>query len=258
MTDTRGTIIGDRSPMPDTAGTLYCVGLGPGDPDLMTVKSRRLLSTAKIVSYFHKRGKRGNARTIADGLYSDTALELPMEYPITTEALVESSTYQNALTSFYDDKAHDLAERLRAGDDIIVLCEGDPFFYGSFMHLYLRLRETHNIEVVPGVTGMSGSWTNSGHPITYGDDIMSVLPGTLPEDVLALRLGQCDAAVIMKIGRNMAKVRRALTSAGLAARSIYVERGTMTDEVIIPLSEKATDTAPYFSMILVPGQGRRL
>ena len=253
MTNTRHATNGNAQ-----SGTLYCVGLGPGDPELMTVKSARILSSAKIIAYFHKCGKRGNARTIAEGLFKSDTLELPMEYPITTEAPVDSSEYQNALTAFYDVKAGALADRLDKGHDIIVLCEGDPFFYGSFMHLYLRLRTTHNVEVVPGVTGMSGSWTNSGHPITYGDDVMSVLPGTLPEDVLVQRIGQCDAAVIMKIGRNMAKVRRALTTAGLVDRAIYVERGTMVDEIIMPLADKETDKAPYFSMILVPGQGRRL
>jgi precorrin-2/cobalt-factor-2 C20-methyltransferase len=166
--------------------------------------------------------------------------------------------YQTALTDFYNEKARDLSQRLDQGQDIIVLCEGDPFFYGSFMHLYLRLRDSHRVEVVPGITGMSGSWTNSGQPITYGDDVMSVMPGTLPEEVLVKRIAQCDAAVIMKIGRNMAKVRRALATAGLIERAIYVERGTMTDEVIMPLGEKETDIAPYFSLILVPGQGRRL
>ncbi|MGH1419778.1 MAG: precorrin-2 C(20)-methyltransferase [Hyphomicrobiaceae bacterium] len=258
MADTRQAINNQERPGTKADGTLYCVGLGPGDPDLMTVKSRRLLSTAKFVAYFHKRGKRGNARTIADGLYSNEAHELAMEYPMTTEAPVESRQYQTALKSFYDDKSQELAKHLKRGEDIVVLCEGDPFFYGSFMHLYLRLRDTHNIEVVPGVTGMSGGWTNSGHPITYGDDVMSVLPGSLPEDALGRGLGQCDAAVIMKIGRNMAKVRRALTAAGLLERAIYVERGTMTDEVILPLAQKESDDAPYFSLILVPGQGRRL
>ncbi len=237
---------------------MYCVGLGPGDPELMTVKSARILASAKIVAYFHKRGKRGNARTIADGLFPETALELSMEYPITTEAPVESTEYQNALTSFYDDKARDLGAHLKNGDDIVVLCEGDPFFYGSFMHLYLRLRQKHQVEVVPGVTGMSGSWTNSGEPITYGDDVMSVLPGTLPEDELVQRMQQCDAIVVMKIGRNFAKVRSALNTAGLTERAIYVERGTMAGEVIMPLAEKNDDKAPYFSMVLVPGQGRRL
>lgn len=249
-----GSAISDKQ----QTGTLYCVGLGPGDPDLMTVKSARILSDAKFVAYFHKKGKRGNARAIADGLFPSSAVEYPMEYPITVEASVETDTYQSALSSFYDDKARDLNSHLISGGDVVVLCEGDPFFYGSFMHLYLRLQNDHKIVVVPGVTGMSGSWTNSGCPITFGDDVLSVLPGTLPEFTLVERMKASDAVVIMKIGRNFEKVRRAIATADLLERAIYVERGTMKNEIIKPLVEKEDDKAPYFSMILVPGQGRRL
>jgi len=94
--------------------------------------------------------------------------------------------------------------------------------------------------------------------MTHGDDVLEVLPGTLDEDTLAARLGACDAAVIMKLGRNLPKVRAAVERAGLTARAIYVERGTMADEIMRPLVDLPTARAPYFALVLIPGrQGLR-
>lgn len=147
---------------------------------------------------------------------------------------------------------------MAAGRTVAVLCDGDPFFYGSFMHLWRRLAHRFPTEVVPGVTGMAGAWVRAGAPITWGDDVMTVLPGTLSEAELGRRLLDTNAAVIMKLGRNLPKVRRALKAAGLIHRAIYVERATMAGQIVTRLDEKADDAAPYFSMILVPGEGRRL
>ena len=145
----------------------------------------------------------------------------------------------------------------RAGSDVVVLCEGDPFFYGSFMHLHSRIANRAPVQVGPAVSGMSGCWTASGTPITYGDDVLSVLPATLSEDDLAAHMQRADALVVMKIGRHLAKVRRAFDAGGLIDRAFYVERGTMVDEVVTRLSEKSDEAAPYFSIILVHGRGRR-
>jgi precorrin-2/cobalt-factor-2 C20-methyltransferase len=143
------------------------------------------------------------------------------------------------------------------GRDVAVLCEGDPFLYGSFMHLHSRLTGRARVVVVPGISGMSGCWTASGTPITFGDDVLSVVPATLDEASLRERFQAIDALVVMKLGRNLAKVRRALQHAGLIERAIYVERGTMAEQKVMRLSDKRDDEAPYFSVILVHGQGRR-
>ena len=162
------------------------------------------------------------------------------------------------IRAFYAEAAAAIAERLRAGESVGLLAEGDPFFYGSFMHMWRRLAADFPVEVVPGVTGFSGCSARAGAPLTWGDDVLTVLPGTLDEATLLRRLAETDAAVIMKIGRNMAKARRAITAANLIDRAIYVERGSMPGERIAPLAEVMDETAPYFSMILIPGQGRRL
>lgn len=239
------------------AGRLIGVGLGPGDPELVTLKAARALAAAPVVAWFHKRGRTGHARTIADALIPSTCETLPLAYPVTTEIPVHAEGYAAALAPFYEEAAAALAARLEAGRDVALLCEGDPLFFGSFMHLYVRLRPRFATEVIPGVSGMSGCWSAAGLPMSWGDDVLTVLPGTLPFEALRDRLADTDAAVIMKIGRHFAKVRAAVEAAGLMDDAMYVERGTMTGEVVTPLREKADDAAPYFSIVLLPGHGRR-
>jgi precorrin-2/cobalt-factor-2 C20-methyltransferase len=240
-----------------TSGRLYGIGLGPGDPELLTVKAVRLLQAAPVVAYFAKSGRRGNARTIAAPWINEPCEELQLCYPITTELPFKDPAYIARIGGFYESAAAAIAAHLVRGSDVALLCEGDPFFYGSFMHIYVRLKDRFAVTVVPGVTGMSGCWTTAGTPITWGDDVLTILPGTLSEATLQKRLSESDAAVVMKLGQNFSKVRHAVLAAGLMERAIYVERGTMTREIVMPLKDKTDDEAPYFAMVLVPGNGRR-
>jgi precorrin-2/cobalt-factor-2 C20-methyltransferase len=242
---------------PTEPGRLIGVGLGPGDPELLTVKAVAAIRAAPVVAFFAKEGRRGHARQIADRWIPAGCIELPLYYPLTTEMHFGMPAYVSTLQSFYEKAADALAGHLESGRDVALLAEGDPLFYGSFMHLYIRLRDRFATAIIPGVTGMTGCWGVAGEPMTWGDDVLTVLPGTLPEDELATRLAASDAAIIMKIGRNFPKVRAAIVKAGLLARAIYVERGTMPGEVVVRLADKAGDDAPYFSLILVPGGGRR-
>jgi precorrin-2/cobalt-factor-2 C20-methyltransferase len=238
-------------------GRLYGIGLGPGDPELLTVKAVRLIQAAPVVAYYAKAGRRGNARKIVDRWLAPTCQELPLYYPVTTEIAFSDPRYVGELAAFYAVSANSIAGHLEAGRDVALLSEGDPLFYSSFMHLFVRLKERFAVTIVPGVTGMSGCLAAAQVPFTWGDDILTVLPGTLPLETLAERLKGCNAVAIMKIGRNLAKVRQALTAAGLVERAIYVERATMDNEIIARLADKTDDEAPYFAMIVVPGQGRR-
>jgi precorrin-2/cobalt-factor-2 C20-methyltransferase len=240
-----------------TLGVLHGVGLGPGDPELVTVKAARIIGEARIVAYFGKRGRTSHAREIASRYFAKDCEELLLAYPVTTELPFDSPEYVRALAFFYEEGARSLAERLTQGHDVALLCEGDPLFYGSFMHMFARLDGRFRVEICTGVSGMSGCFAAARQPMTWGDDVMTVLPATLQEDVLADRLAASDAAVVMKLGGNFAKLRRALAQAGLLERAIYIEYGTMAGEKIMPLSDKADDDAPYFAMALVPGRGRR-
>jgi precorrin-2/cobalt-factor-2 C20-methyltransferase len=223
----------------------------------MSVRADRLLRQARHIAYFRKAGKPGQARQIVAGLLAEDVVEFPMEYPVTTEIPLEDPAYNDALGPFYADCARHLRALSDQGCDVVVLCEGDPFFYGSFMHLYTRLRDTNPVRVVPAITGMSGAWTATGQPITWGDDVLTVLMGTLPEAELARHMADTDALVVMKIGRNIDKVRRALETAGRMDRAWLVEYATMPGQKVMRLAEAEGRVTPYFSIVLVHGQGRR-
>jgi precorrin-2/cobalt-factor-2 C20-methyltransferase len=237
-------------------GKIICTGLGPGDPDLMSVRADRLVRSARHIAYFRKAGRAGQARRIVEGMLATEATEYPMEYPVTTELPFDSPAYNDALARFYDDWAGKLAA-LAATQEVVVLCEGDPFFYGSFMHLQTRLQGRAEVEVIPGITGMTGCWNAIGTPFTWGDDVLSVLMATLPEADLLAHIQRSDALVIMKTGRNLPKVRRALEAAGRLDAAWLVERGTMPDQRVAKLSEIDAADCPYFAIVLVHGQGRR-
>ena len=239
------------------AGKLIGVGLGPGDPELVTLKAARTLREAEMVAFFAKRGEVGHARRTAAPHLCAAVGELPLMFPVTTEIPKCSAAYRDALCAFYDEAAGKIAQKLESGCNVVVLCEGDPLFYGSYMHVHARLAPRFAAEIVAGVTGMSGCWSAAGAPMAQGDDVFTVLPATLPEAELARRLSDADAAVVMKIGRHLPKLRRALQCSGRLHRALYVERGTMADAKMLPLAAKRDDEAPYFAIVLVPGWERR-
>ncbi len=239
------------------SGRLIGVGVGPGDPGLLTLNAIAALNEADVVAHFAKAGNASNARTIAASYLKPGVEELPLLYPVTTEIPKADAAYRQALAAFYDASAFSIAARLDEGRVVAVIAEGDPLFYGSYMHLHVRLAPRYQTEIVAGVTGMSGCWSSIGTPIAQGDDVFTVLPATLPEVELERRLADADAAVVMKIGRNLPKVRRALNRAGRLDRAIYVERGTMANAQVMKLADKLDTPAPYFAIVLVPGwEGR--
>jgi len=242
---------------PSSTGRIYGVGVGPGAADLMTVRADRLIRAARRLAYFRKAGNPGQARRIVDGMAPADAVELPMDYPVTTEIPFADPRYGAMLSAFYADCAGELRRLAEAGEDVVVLCEGDPFFYGSFMHLYVRLKADVSVEVVPAVTGMSAAWTASGVPATWGDDVLTVVPATLPESTLARRAADTDALVVMKVGRHLETVRRALDAAGRLNAAWLVENAAMPEERIRRLADTTDRAAPYFSIVLVHGEGRR-
>ncbi|GFM29852.1 precorrin-2 C(20)-methyltransferase [Novosphingobium sp. PY1] len=239
-----------------TCGTIHGVGLGPGAVDLLSVRADRLVRSARHVAYFRKAGRPGQARRIADELLRPDVIEIPLEYPVTTEIPFDDPRYKACLAEFYAQSTERLLALAREGEDIVVLCEGDPFFYGSFMHLHSRLTGHVPVEVVPGITGMSGAWNATDVPITWGDDVLTVLTATLPEADLERRIRDTDALVVMKIGRNLAKLRRAVAAAGREQDAWLVEHAAMPDQRVTRLAE-AENVTPYFSILLIHGQGRR-
>lgn len=235
------------------SGRLIGVGTGPGDPELLTLKAVRALQEADVVAHFAKRGNSSTAHRIVAAHIRPDAINLPLLYPVTVEIPHTDPAYAQLIADFFEQSAAAVAAHLDEGRTVAVLSEGDPLFYGSYMHLHVRLAPRYRTEIVPGVTGMSGCWSAAGVPITQGEDVLSVLPGTLDEATLAQRMAGTEACVVMKVGRNLPKIRRALQASGRLPDAIYVERGTMADMRIERLADKTDDAAPYFSIVLVPG-----
>lgn len=236
-------------------GRLFGVGVGPGDPELMTVKARDAIAAADVIAYPNAQHGQSVARRIAAGSLRAEHVELALAFPVTTEMTDHPGGYEAALGEFYDEAAAALAAHLDAGRDVAVLCEGDPFFYGSYMYLHERLADRYETIVIPGVTGFSAAAASAGTPLVKRDDVFMALPGTLAEQELSTRLRSADAAVVMKLGRTFAKVRSAVESAGDGARGIYVERASSAEERIAPMRE-VEGQVPYMSLVLVPTRER--
>jgi precorrin-2 C20-methyltransferase/precorrin-3B C17-methyltransferase len=233
-------------------GRLWGVGLGPGDPELMTVKAARLIGAADVIAFHSARHGRSIARSVAAPYLRDGQIEEHLVYPLTVETTDHRGGYQGAMDDFYADCATRLAAHLDAGRDVVVLAEGDPLFYGSYMHMHKRLADRYPCEVVPGVTSVSAAAAVLGRPLCERDEILTVLPGTLPPDVLAERLAHTDAAAVMKLGRTFSGVREAFELAGRLDEAWYVERATTTDQRTAPLAEVDPESVPYFSLALLP------
>ncbi|BBG01499.1 MULTISPECIES: precorrin-2 C(20)-methyltransferase [Pseudonocardia] len=240
-------------PTTPSAGTLYGVGLGPGDPELTTIKAARLVRDADVIAYHSARHGRSIARRIAEPHLSGTAIEEALVYPVTTETTDHPGGYQGAIDEFYTEAAARLAAHLDAGRDVVLLAEGDPLFYGSYMHMHKRLAGRYRTEVVPGVTSISGAAAALGRPLVERDEVLTVLPGTLPRAELARRLADTDSAAVMKLGRTFGTVRDALADAGKLDRAHYVERATMEAQRTGALGDVDAGDVPYFAIALVPG-----
>lgn len=233
------------------AGRLFGVGVGPGDPELMTIKARRVIEAADVIAYPGAEHGRSVARQIASPYLRAEQIELPLHYPVTTGETDHPGGYEAAIAEFYDEAAEQLAAHLERGHDVAVLCAGDPLMYGSYMYLHERLAARYETVVVPGVTSFCAAAAAAGQPLVRRDDVLTVIPGTLPPDELEARLRGSEAAVVLKLGRTFAKVRDAARRAGVAGRGIYVERASSERERLAPL-EEVEGQVPYMSLVLVP------
>ncbi|MFB6438279.1 precorrin-2 C(20)-methyltransferase [Streptomyces sp. NPDC056411] len=235
-------------------GRLYGVGLGPGDPSLMTVRAVQVISQADVIAYHSARHGRSIARSIAAEHLRDDHIEEALVYPVTTESTDHPGGYRGALDDFYEEAATRLAVHLDAGRTVAVISEGDPLFYGSYQHMHKRLAHRYPTEVVPGVTSISAAAARLGRPLAEADEVLTILPGTLPEEELTARLSSTDTAVVMKLGRTFPAVRSAMERSGRLAEARYVERATMSGERTDALAAIDADSVPYFAVAVVPSR----
>ncbi|WP_018513594.1 MULTISPECIES: precorrin-2 C(20)-methyltransferase [unclassified Streptomyces] len=238
----------------DGSGRLYGVGLGPGDPNLMTLRAVQAIGEADVIAYHSARHGRSIARSIAAAHLRPDHIEEPLVYPVTTETTDHPGGYRGALEEFYEKAAARLAAHLDAGRTVAVLAEGDPMFYGSYMHMHKRLADRYATEVIPGVTSVSAAAARLGTPLVEGEEILTILPGTLPEEELTARLAATDTAVVMKLGRTFPAVRGAFEASGRLAEARYVERATMAGERTGDLADIDPASVPYFSVAVLPSR----
>ncbi len=224
-------------------GTLYGLGVGPGDPELLTLKTHRILTGSKVVAYPAPDSGESFARSIVAQYLTPDQLEIPIVVPMRVERFPAKSVY--------DQAAREIASHLDSGKDVAVLCEGDPFFYGSFMYLYERLAEDYACEIVPGISSLMASGAELGRPLAARKDILSVVPAPLEDDLIAAQLAQSDAIAFIKVGRHLQRVKSLIEQAGLMSQAAYLERVTLDNQRIMPLTVTGDDVAPYFSMILI-------
>ena len=229
------------------SGRLYGLGIGPGDPELITLKALRILQSAPVLAYPAPEEGESLARRIAAPHLDGRQEEIAIRMPIHDASFPKDDIYAAA--------AETLGGQLEAGRDVAVLCEGDPFFYGSFMYLFGRMAERHPVEVVPGVSSLTACAAVLGAPLAARNDVLTVLPAPLPAETLRQRLSNMEAGAIIKVGRHLPKVRALLEELGLLASARYIEHATMANQRILPLESLPEDAAPYFSMILVHRRG---
>ncbi len=225
------------------SGILYGIGVGPGDPELITLKAHRLIQACNVIAYPAPDDGVSFARSIVAGFLDDTETEIPIVIPMRVERFPAAQ--------IYDEKAAEISLHLEAGEDVVVLCEGDPFFYGSFMYLFERLSDKFTCEIVPGVSSLMASAAALQRPLAARNDVLTILPAPLEDEVLTQRLQSGDALAIIKIGRHFKRVRDLIEKAGLLERAGYLERVTLDNQQVMPLAEVREEKAPYFSMILI-------
>ncbi|MDA1309117.1 MAG: precorrin-2 C(20)-methyltransferase [Proteobacteria bacterium] len=229
-------------------GRLFGVGVGPGDPDLITLKALKVLQGADLIAYPAPETGASLARAIAAPHIPEGREEFAIRMPMLVDRF--------PATEVYDQAAERISAALDQGRSVAVLCEGDPFFYGSFMYLFGRLADRHPVEVIPGVSSLMACSAALSAPLSARNDVLTVLPAPLDDAVLEARLGLADAVAIVKVGRHFERIRALLERTGLADEARYVERATMDNQRVLALSEVDETAVPYFSMILAHRRGR--
>lgn len=228
-----------------SSGCLYGLGVGTGNPELITLKALRILQSVSVVAYPASETGNSFARSIVAEFLQDNQIEIPIVLPFKLEKSAQP---------FYDKASEQLAEHLNNGQDVAVLCEGDPFFYGSFMYIYDRLSQKFNTEIVPGISSVMAGAAMIRIPLTYRNDVFMVVSGILSEEVLKEKLKVADAAVIIKLGKNFNQVKQVLQELGLIERAKYIENATRENQKILSINEVEAETVPYFSLIVIPSE----
>ena len=237
---------------------LIGVGVGPGDPELITVKGMKAIQSADVIVYHETETHNSNALRIAKRWISEKAHLQPLTYPVTVQSDSRSDLYREKLNQFYNNSYQTIDLYLKNNKTVVILAEGDPLFYSSFMYLYDLLGKSYPTEIIPGISSIFGAASVLQVPLCYRNQSFTVLSGVLEKQALVDKLRNGDAFAIMKVGRNLSKIKEALEITGLTERALYIERATMDDQKIIPILEADSEKSPYFSLVLIPGTKHKI
>ncbi len=224
-------------------GVLYGLGVGPGDPELITVKALRILQSAPVIAYAAPEQGDSLARAIVAPHLKGDQREIAIRMKLVAGAFPDSGVYDRA--------AAEICAELDAGFDVAAICEGDPLFYGSFMYLYGRVNRRYRVEVVPGVSSLTACAAALGAPLASMNDVLAIVPGPLDATQMTARLRDVEAAAIIKVGRHFEKIHGVLHDLGLAENARYIAHATLAGETALKLDQVDPGEVPYFSMILV-------
>ena len=222
-------------------GTLWGIGIGPGDPELLTAKAIRLLGALPVLAWPAPLDGDGMARTIAAAHIPAGKIEIPIRLSFRPDRDDTDAAYGSA--------AETIAEHLAAGRDVGILCEGDPLFFGSFIYVLNRLRDRFPVQVVPGISSPMAAAAMAIKPLSVLEDAVAIIPATRSDDQILALLAPADSIVIMKVGRHLPRVKALLARLDLLAGAVAVERATWPEQRILPLAEATA--LSYFSLILV-------
>ncbi len=226
-------------------GKIIGIGVGPGDPELITLKALKAIKAGKIIAYPSTETEESYARSIVKDYFSENVLEIPIKIP-----MVESRFPSQLI---YNTASDEISAHLKKGEDVIILCQGDPFFYGSFMYLFSRFAGKFPIEIIPGISSLNACSAVSQRPLCSRLESLSVIPGGMNDEEFLKQLEKEGAFAIMKVGKHLNRIKGLLDRKGMGGRAVYVSHATLPNQKVFPLS-KAPEIAPYFSMILVPSK----
>ncbi len=225
------------------SGTLYGIGLGPGNSELITVKAWRLLSTVEVIAYPKPPGGDSFARKTAAPFIPEDTEEIALTIPMARD--------RGPAQTAYDEAAKTIAAQLQNGKHVAFICNGDPFLYSTFMYLHERLKERFEIEIIPGVTSLTAAAAATRRPLAARNEIFKVLPAPLDDEILKREITSADSIIINKVGRHFGRIRALITDMGLVPNTQVVENASTEFEVARPLSQIAEDDMPYFSTMII-------
>jgi precorrin-2 C(20)-methyltransferase len=229
------------------SGTLHLVGVGPGDPELLTLKAARLLATVPVIAFVLTETQSHFALDIARACCNLAAELLPVAIPMAVR-MPNGDFAPNG--EAYAAAAALIADRLAAGRDVAFLCEGDPLFYGSAIYLLALMAGRHPVKVVPGISSVFAAAAAVPIPLVSRSQPLSVLAGPSPDATLRAALARAGSVALIKVGRHFDRIDALLQATGRREQALYIERASLPEQIVARVKDLPAGPKPYFSLIL--------